>query len=98
MTPTCSTVDGVSAWTIPYSHGRWLHREDGPAYVDISPDGETAWYFNGAVHRIDGPAVVWNNGTVEWWLDDMPYSFNEYVKLAKWTDKQIVEWKLMREL
>jgi hypothetical protein len=30
----------------------------------------TQWFYNGELHRGDGPAVEWYNGDKEWWLND----------------------------
>lgn len=38
---------------------RYWHREDGPAYVNLYPDGKVkceVYWFNNRVHREDGPA------------------------------------------
>jgi hypothetical protein len=32
-------------------------------------NGAKAWYFNGVLHRADGPARVWPSGTKEWYLN-----------------------------
>ena len=42
------------------------HRVDGPA-VEYK-DGLCIWYFNGKIHREDGPAITWN-GSYEWWTN-----------------------------
>ena len=37
------------------------------------------WYRNGLKHRIDGPAVIRENGEKEYWLDGVQYATeNEY--------------------
>jgi hypothetical protein len=28
------------------------------------------WYLDGKLHRTDGPAVIWPDGTQAWWLND----------------------------
>jgi len=42
-----------------------LHREDGPAVVQVY--GKEEWYQHGERHREDGPAVVTDWGSSEWW-------------------------------
>jgi hypothetical protein len=39
------------------------------------PDGGYAWVSipSGKLHRADGPAVEWPNGTKEWWFDGKPH-------------------------
>jgi hypothetical protein len=39
------------------------------AFITIWPDGEKAWYFNGVLHRTDGPAVEEPDGYKEWCLN-----------------------------
>ena len=38
--------------------------------VKVDKDGTKRWYYNGKLHRTDGPAVETLNGTKEWWLND----------------------------
>ena len=33
------------------------------------PDGVKEWYFNGRLHRVDGPAVEYPDGTKAWFLN-----------------------------
>lgn len=49
---------------VTYTVNGKLHREDGPAVVDL---GISAYYRNGLLHREDGPAVIRPNGELEWW-------------------------------
>ena len=28
------------------------------------------WHVNGKQHRLDGPAVEWNNGYIQYWIED----------------------------
>jgi hypothetical protein len=70
-----------------------LHRTDGPAIEQA--DGTKHWYVNGKCHREDGPAIEYADGDKSWYLNNIRYhSFYIYAKAAKWTDEQIVEWKL----
>jgi len=32
--------------------------------------GTKRWYFNGLLHRTDGPAVVYSDGSKQWFLND----------------------------
>jgi hypothetical protein len=34
-----------------------------------SVDGLREWYLDGKLHRVDGPALEWDDGTKEWWLN-----------------------------
>ena len=50
--------------------------------VDISPLTGTRRYYNTAqlLHREDGPAIEWDSGAKEWWLNGVCYSKHEYIK------------------
>ena len=37
--------------------------------VKVEYNGDTFWYINGKLHREDGPAVEWANGSKEWYLN-----------------------------
>ena len=39
-----------------------------PYYTEIDSDGKY-WYFNNLLHRVDGPATEWNDGTKCWYLN-----------------------------
>jgi hypothetical protein len=46
-------------------------------------DGIRIWKNSaGQLHRLDGPAIEWSNGTKEWWFDDQLHQ----------TDGPAVEW------
>ena len=51
------------------------------------------WYQNGLLHRLDGPAVEFNNFTHEFWIEGVHQEnvkdFQETVKL--WRVKQVLE-------
>ena len=59
--PTVWRSDGYKAWY----HNHKLHREDGPALIDI--DGTRNWYKNGERHREDGPARIFQDGEQMWY-------------------------------
>lgn len=40
-----------------------LHRLDGPAIIE---KGDKMWYVVDVLHRTDGPAVEWSDGSFEW--------------------------------
>ena len=67
-----------------------FHREDGPAceYGEYA-GGHKEWYLNGELHRIDGPAVEWADGTKYWCLNDRFMEFQEWkVKVRKYYDTE----------
>jgi hypothetical protein len=43
-----------------YNAKQQLHREDGPAKIHYN--GTKKWYFNGNLHRENGPAIEWGDG------------------------------------
>ena len=49
-----------------------LHREDGPARIrsDLSV---IEWYIDGRRHRVGGPAIVYSNGSEEWFKNGKPH-------------------------
>lgn len=36
----------------------------------IEYDDRVVWFLNGAVHRVDGPAIERADGSKEWWIND----------------------------
>jgi hypothetical protein len=63
---------------------RWVFNErnvlsstEGPAFIS-KKDNYRAWYLNGKLHRIDGPAKAYNTGYQEYWVDGIHYTENEY--------------------
>ena len=38
--------------------------------VKIHKNGDKCWYFNGKLHREDGPAVEYTNNDKEWWFNN----------------------------
>jgi len=55
----CSNGDVI--WCI----NGMIHRDDGPA---IKNKTVSAWLVNGIRHREDGPAIIYENGTIEWFI------------------------------
>lgn len=51
--------------------------------------GNKAWYLDKMLHRLDGPAVIWNDGTKYWYINGAGYSnMNQWAKaVLKWQDK-----------
>ena len=53
-----------------FSKSRWISRmsDDRELITEIDSFGRKTWKNkNGLLHRLDGPAVEWNDGTKEWW-------------------------------
>ena len=36
--------------------------------LQIDSYGHKAWYLNGKRHRLDGPAIIWNDGSKSWFV------------------------------
>jgi len=51
----------------------WARKEGAPKIYAISLGGHKWWYRDGKLHRDDGPAVEYANGTEEW------YFYGEYL-------------------
>ena len=52
------------------------HRDDGPAVLQYARHPITEkycwrheWYHHGKLHRVDGPAMVWEDGYIEWYAN-----------------------------
>ena len=65
--------DGEQMW---YKDGRWHRDDDLPAW--IRPSGDQYWYQNGKEHRENGPAFIYVNGEISWWLHGECYTFDEW--------------------
>ena len=81
--------------TLPRRPDCDYHGRENGHYID--GDGDEVYVQNGKYHRTDGPAIIFANefDSVGWRLYGMPYTFDNYVIEAEWTDEQIVEWKLI---
>ncbi len=65
-----------------YNHLGQLHREDGPAVIQMH--GRKEWWSNGLRHREDGPAVMYPNGTSAWFRNGLRH--REDGPAIIWTD------------
>jgi hypothetical protein len=61
------------------------HRRDGPAIERYS--GIQEWRIKGKLHRIDGPARVWDNGQ-EWWVNGQPHRLDGPARELEHDQKQ----------
>jgi hypothetical protein len=91
--------------TLKYFSCGVLHRDDGPAVIEIYPDyvgpeRHRSWYRFGILHRDDGPAVVGGhetNGQYEWWRagirhrDDGP-AIIELIESSDFGRGPVYEW------
>ena len=46
--------------------------------VRVYADGSKHWFFNGKLHREDGPAIEWANGYKIWYLNGTQYTETEW--------------------
>lgn len=51
--------------------------------VRVTEEGSEFWYLNNGFHREDGPAIMYEDGNVQWWLNDIIYSKAEHDILKK---------------
>ena len=59
-----------------------IHRTNQPAY--INPGYYKSWFKHGKRHRLDGPAVEFGNGNVQWWIEGVYYnSFSKFIIVAR---------------
>ena len=76
------------------------HNEDKPDFIWTN---RKEWYSNGLHHRINGPAVIWKNGTQEWHLNgkmhrtDGPAKIwsngnEEWVINGQYITKEVKQW------
>lgn len=56
----------------------WVSSVESLTFSRDDPQIVTHWY-NANYHRIDGPAIEWENGEVGWWLDGMLYDLSDYL-------------------
>ena len=77
-------------WSIEFSGAK--QQPDG-SY--IFPDGTIRWYNDaGRSHREDGPASIYLDGKVYWYLNDKHYVFNKWCNQLNITDEQKLLLKL----
>ena len=70
----------------PYIDFAAKEQSDG-SYLNVY--GETTWYNElGQLHREDGPSIKYDDGNVEWCLNNTIYSFNEWLKLSTISDEE----------
>ena len=82
-------IDGNKV--IHYKFNEVLHNDNYPSiyYFDsiskedlIGSDDYQEWYLNGLRHNINGPAVVYENGIKEYWIEGIKYESTYLYLLA----------------
>ncbi len=48
--------------------------------VKVCDNGDRYWYLNGEIHREDGPAIEYADGSKRWWLNGINYTEEEFIK------------------
>ena len=51
----------------------------------ILTNGIRFWIYNSQLHRTNGPAIIYPDGTVEYWINGHPVSEYEHMFLTKAT-------------
>ncbi len=67
---------------------RVLHRDGGPAVVGVDHE---RWYQFGKIHREDGPASTNSTGAIKWYLNNTPYSFEEWCSKVQLSKEKLLE-------
>jgi len=52
------------------------------------------WRVKNVLHREDGPAVIWINGSKHWYLNNIEYSFEEWLKFTSISNEEKVFLRL----
>ncbi len=62
-----------------------VHREDGPAYIFKENNGYEceSWYFNGELHRLNGPAFSSNRGFKHYYIHGKELTEQEFNQIIK---------------
>ena len=63
-----------------------IHPDGTIKYVDIKNEKN--------LHCIDGPAVIWADGTVEFWFFGFPYGFKEWCKRTELSEEEAAILKM----
>ena len=86
-----SLMDGgeihISDYKIVFRSNGNIHRDNGPARIWC--DGDQAWYIDGELHRIDGPAVmnIYDNDEQEWMIN----GYNVDWEIRQWANDNNVD-------
>ena len=48
--------------------------------VKVDDDGNKLWHLNNNLHRVDGPAIEWADGSKEWYLNGVEYTEADWRK------------------
>ncbi len=72
--------------------------------VNVYENGTRYWYQNDKLHRLDGPAVEYADGTPKWWINGKQFTeeeFNQQTKKSTYENKTVIidgiKYKLVKE-
>ena len=51
--------------------------------VKVHDNGDIYWYLNDKLHREDGPACEYANGTKEWYLNGKEFTEKEFLQRTR---------------
>ncbi len=69
---TLSIVETIHNKIFVYRLNGKTHRDNGPATIYYDLDGkviQALWSNHNLLHRLDGAAVQWLDGTIGWWVN-----------------------------
>ena len=64
--PAIEHADGNQYWLV----NGILHRDEFEGPAAIHANFRKEWFLRGILHRTSGPAVEYDNGDAEWWIDN----------------------------
>ena len=59
--------------------------------VKVCENGDKFWYQNDKLHRLDGPAMEWSDGSKDYWIEDEKYSYEDWKKKVEEINNPIKE-------
>ena len=79
---------------IKVANNWWEYIKEHPNFTGclIDKDNYIVWYKNGKMHREDGPAWEYANGSKAWWLNDVRYTEQDWkIAMRKITLERILK-------
>jgi len=65
-----------------------------PYCIEFSNGTKKFMNYYRELHREDGPAIIWEDGTKNWFLNGMQYSFEKFLEKTSITDEEKVFLRL----
>jgi hypothetical protein len=93
--PNISDIENrPKPYAIYHPNNGLYHCEDGPAFFG---EMTTRWYMNGKMHRLDGPAIVWNEeydrNFDQWWINGLEVTDEIY----EWASERDIDLNNLTE-